>query len=33
VTEREGGKIVDEGRLSWVKKTLEEVLSRETGGS
>ncbi len=33
VTEREGEKIVDEGRLSWIKKTLEEVLSRETGGS
>ena len=33
VTEREGGKVEDEARLAWIKSTLEEVLSRETGGS
>jgi len=32
VTEREGGKVQEEERLAWIKKTLEEVLSRETGG-
>jgi [protein-PII] uridylyltransferase len=33
VTEKEGGKVEDEARLAWIKRTLEDVLSRETGGS
>ncbi|MDH7499091.1 MAG: [protein-PII] uridylyltransferase [candidate division NC10 bacterium] len=33
VTERDGGKVEKEERLTWVKKTLEEVLSRQTGGA
>jgi len=33
VTERDGGKVEKEERLAWIKKTLEEVLSRQTGGA
>jgi [protein-PII] uridylyltransferase len=33
VTDREGRKVVDEERLSWIRRTLEGVLSRETGGT